>query len=480
MTSDSELRACFARTRSEQAFAELLRRHVHLVYSAALRQVGGDASLAEDVAQTVFSDLARKASALTPRETLTGWLYTSTRFAAAKIIRAENRRRDREEQFMREPKATGNDTDWEQLRPVLDEVMHLLPEADREAILLRYFENRPFAEIGARYGLNENATRMRVDRALEKLRGRLAKRGVTTVAALASVISAQAVQLAPAGLAATLATTSLSGAGATLTLWNIMNMTRLKLGLSAIVALGASTALIIDHQAGEKLRAENESLTQQIASLKADNDRPPHMVAPAKEAAALPNEQFNELLRLRGQVGMLRDATNELGKSLQAIRELRAQSGTNLVSAEDQTGLRRLTIGNALSSLLLAVRTYAVDHHGHYPANFDQLAASGSLGVTNFPGNVGLDDFEFMKAGAVDDGGNPLIIRSRIQLPGTRGGAAEWVYGGFVGPSGGLPSGDVGDLPFTEPTTNDYANVDPHPIRPHVFVPVRTSPSPGQ
>ncbi|MGO8931163.1 MAG: RNA polymerase sigma factor [Limisphaerales bacterium] len=169
MRSDSELLARFARSRSEDAFAKLVRRHVHLVYSAALRQVGGDEHLAQDVAQTVFSDMARKAPALVPRATLTGWLHTSARFAAAKIVRAEHRRRDREEKFMREPNDAAPETDWEQLRPVLDEVMHQLQEADREAILLRYFENRPFSEIGIHCGLNENAARMRVERALEKL-----------------------------------------------------------------------------------------------------------------------------------------------------------------------------------------------------------------------------------------------------------------------------------------------------------------------
>ena len=103
MTPDSELLGRYARTRSEDAFAELVRRHVNLVYSAALRQVNGDAHLAQDVAQTVFTDLARKAGSLARRESLTGWLYTSAHFAAAKIARTENRRRDREEKFMRDP-----------------------------------------------------------------------------------------------------------------------------------------------------------------------------------------------------------------------------------------------------------------------------------------------------------------------------------------------------------------------------------------
>ena len=206
MTPDSELLSRYARTHSEDAFAELVRRHVNLVYSAALRQVNGDAHLAQDVAQTVFTDLARKAGSLARRETLTGWLYTSAHFAAAKIARTETRRRDREEKFMREPtnenvpevgRVTPCAPDWERLRPVLDAVMHQLKETDREAILLRYFENRPFAEVGAKLGLNENAARMRVERALEKLRDILTKRGITTAAALASVISANAVQLAP-------------------------------------------------------------------------------------------------------------------------------------------------------------------------------------------------------------------------------------------------------------------------------------------
>jgi DNA-directed RNA polymerase specialized sigma24 family protein len=129
--------ARFTWSRSKDVFAELVQRHVNLVYSAALRQVGGDQHLAQDVAQTVFSDLAREAPALVRRATLTGWHYTSARFAAAKIVRAENRRRDREEKLMREPNDAAPEPDYEQLRPVLDGVMHQLQENDRERILLR-------------------------------------------------------------------------------------------------------------------------------------------------------------------------------------------------------------------------------------------------------------------------------------------------------------------------------------------------------
>jgi RNA polymerase sigma factor (sigma-70 family) len=291
MTPDSELLRRYAGTQSEEAFAELVRRHLDLVYSAALRQVNGDTHLAQDVAQTVFTDLARKAASLSRRATLTGWLYTSAHFAAAKIARTENRRRDREEKFMREPiSETAPELDWQKLRPTLDEVMHELKEADREAILLRYFENRAFAEIGGKLGLNENAARMRVERALEKLRAAFLRRGIAATATLASVISAHAVQIAPAGLAATLTSASLAGVGTgtTFTLLKFMTATQLKLGISVLVVAGATTALVVQHQTQIRLDEENQSLRQQITQLQSDNESLSRREAVAKLMLRLP------------------------------------------------------------------------------------------------------------------------------------------------------------------------------------------------
>ena len=206
MTENTELLRRYLADRSEAAFAELVQRHIDLVYSAALRQVGGDVPAAQDVTQAVFTDLARKAPRLTRHTSLTGWLYTSTRFLSAKARRAEQRRRIREQQahaMNQISQSPDPDPTWEELRPVLDDVMHELNAADREAVLLRYFEHRPLAEIGARLGLTENAARMRVDRALDKLKSALAKRGVTsTAAALAAVLTQQAVGAAPAQLTA--------------------------------------------------------------------------------------------------------------------------------------------------------------------------------------------------------------------------------------------------------------------------------------
>ncbi|MEI9864858.1 MAG: sigma-70 family RNA polymerase sigma factor [Limisphaerales bacterium] len=302
MTPDSELLRQFARTNSEAAFAELVKRHVNLVYSAALRQMNGDEHLAKDVAQMVFTDLARKAASLAHREILTGWLYTSAHFAATKIIRGENRRRDREEKFMREPiSENAPEAEWEKLQPVLDDAMHELKEADREAILLRYFENRQFIEVGAKLGLNENAARMRVERALGKLRGILTKRGIATATALASVISTNAVQLAPANLAATLATASIATVGTgTFTIMKILTATKLKLAVSALVVASATTAFVVQHQAQDKLRTSNETLTQQLAQLETDNESLSNRLTDAGDSQKKSEKQFNELLKLRG------------------------------------------------------------------------------------------------------------------------------------------------------------------------------------
>src|SRR5580698_8143152 len=214
--TDGQLLQRYVRYQSESAFAELVARHINLVYSAALRQVHQDPHLAEDVTQSVFTDLARKAARLLSHTSLTGWLYTSTRFVAANIRRSEQRRTLREQQahamnaIHSQP---DSQPDWSQLSPLLDEAMHQLDEPDREAVLLRHFEKRSYAEIGTRFGLTENAARMRVERALEKLHGMLTKQGVTlTVVALAGVLGVNAVVAASAHLAAKVLSSAFAGA----------------------------------------------------------------------------------------------------------------------------------------------------------------------------------------------------------------------------------------------------------------------------
>jgi RNA polymerase sigma factor (sigma-70 family) len=326
--NDSELLKCYAETRSEAAFAELVQRHIDLVYSAALRQVGGDAHLAKDVTQTVFADLARKASSFTP-SILAGWLYTSTRFAAAKMIRTEQRRQAREqeaysmEELLRE---AAPEPSWDQIRPVLDEAMHELAESERNAVLLRYFEGRQLNEVGARLGLSEDAARKRVGRALEKLRGFLARRGViSSTAALSAVFAANAVSAAPAGLAVHIAgaavATAATTAGTTLTVLKIMGMTKLKLGIvSAVVVATVAIPLVVQHrselklqEANELLHRQNETLTAQVQPLAEENQRLSNLLARAA-APEVTRNPSNELLRLRGEVARLSGDSRELAK----------------------------------------------------------------------------------------------------------------------------------------------------------------------
>lgn len=439
MTPDSELLAAFARTNSGDAFAELVRRHVNLVYSAALRQVHGDAHLAQDVAQTVFADLARKAGSLSRRASLAGWLYTSAHFAAAKIIRGDSRRRDREGKFMRDPGSDpASETDWDNIRPALDAAMHELKESDREAILLRFFENRPFAEVGEKLGLNENAARMRVERALEKLRAVFAKRDITTVGALASVISANAVQLAPANLGATLATVYMTTTGTgTFTLLKIMTATQLKLAISALVIAGTATALVVQHQTQNLLREQNESLARLVRQLTADNLDLSNRLATAIPPARMSNGQMDELLRLRGEVGTLRRQIGQMAQlrdengRLQAAlanANARIETAHNPAAPVDPVEQYRINTVNAAKQIGLAMRIFGGDNSDQYPTNLDQIIEYlGS--ATNFIGGVKLDDFELVNVGVPDLERQPNAIALRQKTPiQTPGGSWYRIY----------------------------------------------------
>ena len=302
--TDSELLQRYVRDRSESAFADLVTRHLNLVHSAALRQVNGDAHLAEDVTQSVFAELARKASKLVTHGSLTGWLYTSTRFVAANVRRTEQRRTHREQEahamnaIFAQPE---NQPDWSQLQPVLDEAMHQLDEPDREAVLLRHFQNHSYAEIAARIGVTESGARMRVERALEKLHRLLAKQGVTlTLVALAAVLSANAVLAAPAGLAAKVVAGALAGAvasGSLALIWaNILAVLTTKFALLATTAavLGVLALIYVTHNTATAQNTAVKATTAAVANpLPASpavtanlttTTNPPATNAPAKKA----------------------------------------------------------------------------------------------------------------------------------------------------------------------------------------------------
>jgi RNA polymerase sigma factor (sigma-70 family) len=226
MSDDMTLVREFAASRSEPAFAALVERHIGLVHSSALRQVG-DPHLAEEITQAVFIILARKAASLGSKTVLSAWLYRTTRYAAADGLRAKRRRQAREQEAYMQSTVNQSDPDaWAQLAPLLDEALAELSEADRTALVLRFFENKTARQIAEALRMEEGAAQKRVARALDRLRALFVKRGVTlTATALAGAVAANSVQAAPAGLAVKLSVVAAKGVAVTTSITTLVEGT---------------------------------------------------------------------------------------------------------------------------------------------------------------------------------------------------------------------------------------------------------------
>jgi RNA polymerase sigma factor (sigma-70 family) len=254
--TDRELLNRFTQSESDQAFAIIVERYVHLVHSVALRHTANPHH-AEEITQAVFIILARRAASLERRIILSGWLYHTARLTAANFLRSEIRRFKREqESFMQsQTDEAPREGIWNEVLPLLDGAMARLGPTDRDALVLRYFENRSLSQVGQALGVGERAAQKRVSRALEKLRHFFAKRGITaTTAILATEISTRSVQAAPLGLAGKITATAIKGsaaAGSTLTLVkgtiHVMNWLKAKtaivFGSAALVIAGAGVAI---------------------------------------------------------------------------------------------------------------------------------------------------------------------------------------------------------------------------------------------
>jgi RNA polymerase sigma factor (sigma-70 family) len=284
MTDTQELLASFVRNGSEAAFRELVTRYVDLVFSTALRLVDGDTHTAEDVTQLVFADLARMAGRLSAASTLGGWLHRHTCFVARTVMRGERRRQVRERQAA-EMNALNNQRDnvLAQIAPVLDEAIQELGPDDREAILLRFFEQRNLRSVGEALGINENVAQKRVARAVQELGTLLQRRGVSlSAAALASALAVGAVKAAPAGLALTIAGKALAGAvaagGGGSASAEVAVMAKLKLGIIAVIVVGVVlTTVLLQHRSRATVSGSNSLPVQPAtpSSLGADGESSP-------------------------------------------------------------------------------------------------------------------------------------------------------------------------------------------------------------
>lgn len=285
MIDDATLLARYAQDRSEEAFAELVRRHLTLVYSSALRRTDGDAHRAQDVAQIVFTALARDAAALSGHPALTRWLHTATRNATIDLLRTERRRRHREEKahpMENIASSPESPADWEQLRPVLDDVMEELEDRDREAVLLRFFEDQPFASVATALRLSEDAARKRVDRALDKLGALLQRRGIaSTGGALAMLLANEVAVAAPASVAASITSGAMAGAGVAAGVSAVgtagiflMSTAKIVTGITAVVALAAISLALYEvkrsresHTTAAVLQLERDQLQARLSAI---------------------------------------------------------------------------------------------------------------------------------------------------------------------------------------------------------------------
>jgi RNA polymerase sigma factor (sigma-70 family) len=266
---DMALVHAYAADQNEKAFETLVTRYVNLVFSTALRQVR-DRHLAEEVTQAVFIVLARKADRLGPNTILPSWLHRTAGFVTADALKQQRRREEREQKaYMESTLHEMEDETWRQIAPLLDAAIAGLNEQDRHAVVLRFFENKSLDEIGDALGASEDAAKMRVSRALDKLREFFLKRGVgSSTAMIAGAISANSVHAAPVTLAGSVATVAITkgatASGSTLALikgaMKVVAWTNIKtsvaVGAMIVLAAGTTTALIVQHRQQNDLPAD--------------------------------------------------------------------------------------------------------------------------------------------------------------------------------------------------------------------------------
>jgi RNA polymerase sigma factor (sigma-70 family) len=329
MNDDMALVREYASRNSEEAFAALVSRHVNLVHSAALRQVH-DPHQAEEITQTVFIILARKAGSLNSKTILPGWLYRTANYVSAAALKIQHRRERREQEAYMQAMIPETQTDvtWEQLSPLLDGAMTQLRESDRAVLVLRFFQNKNFKEVGDALGVEERAAQKRVARALEKLRTIFVKRGVTsTTATLAGAISANSVQAAPAALIKTTTAVALAkgatASASTLTLikgaLKIMAWTKAQTaivsGVVLLLAVGASVVTVKEIRGREISTATQPPVfTQAVgATSNATTEQTP------SEKTVAPKQVQPQTIPVNANAPAQNDSTNSISQSVDAL-----------------------------------------------------------------------------------------------------------------------------------------------------------------
>lgn len=396
MNDDTALLRRYAEEGHEPAFTELVRRHVDLVYGAALRRTGGDAHRAAEVAQHVFTTLARDARKLARHPQLAAWLHTATRNAALNLMISEQRWQARETAALALNSVGGGGAAgpaWEQVQPLLDAAIDELPETDRAAVVLRFLERRPFAEIGAALRVSEDAARVRTDRALDKLRVILGRRGVTsTVAALGAVMAGQAMVAAPAGLGAALALQSLASAGVGLAAGAAVTFMSTKpiitAVLSALVAFSVGTYVGKHREASAQSAPQMRESSQQAQALAAMRRENQRLTA---EVSALQTD----VARLNSAAETDRAAATVAAQRIAAMAKAASKSPNIGVPVYELQG----AVLNNLRQINAARKQYELEH-GHPATSLSELV--GPKGYIRTVRTVGGEDYTDLPMAGTD------------------------------------------------------------------------------
>lgn len=413
MNDDAENLRRYTEENSEDAFATLVQRYLPLVYGAALRRVGGDVHRAQDVSQLVFTALARNARNLATHPDLVGWFFTTTQFLAAKTVRGEQRRRVREQAVACDPSIMNNESQPDvsaALPAVLDDALMELRQLDRQMLLLRFHRGLRLAEIGAQLGVTENSVQKRLDRALEQLREKLSRRGVTSsAAALALAFETQSAVAVPAGLAAATTTAGLAGgvgASGLVAISSIMTFSKLQIGVAAAVAVATSGGLVWEFRYNARLRAEiagqraalavrTRELQQQLTALtqranaaEADAAKLQKAIIAAKAAAPTPGGRVlvdnrnaaRDAINRAGKLGQAGEQKAALDEYLRIYRELDRPRG--LVDQQlVMTGL--VSLGRTYPPALAALRELRDAAMQKLKADPDNRAAVSEIALLN-------------------------------------------------------------------------------------------------